>query len=208
MTLLPRLTVGLLAVVFSTTVALAAGSSLPPYTPPPLPLTQRAPSVADDSTAGYAVGNLWRYGGVVYQALQVTTGHATWSPVYAAQALPTDAVPTPLACYGNKALNASWLNGNWIDVSTSAGGTVTTIKFANGQPDVASLGRLIGGGLGYVSKVYDQCGAALDATQATAASQPVIRIDILTGGAPSIIFDSNIDGGGAGAKVAKYLVLP
>jgi lysophospholipase L1-like esterase len=207
-------------------VAWAAGASLPPFganTPLTLPngsttsfsaalasrpsqtVTQRAPTATDDLSSGYAIGHLWNFNGTIYQALQVTVGKAVWQPISAAQGLPTDAAATPLAAYSNRALNVAWLNGNWIDVSATAGGTATTIKFINGQPDIAALVKVIGGGLGYVSKWYDQSGSTLDATQTTATNQPTIRADVQTGGVPSIIFDSVINGG---TTTQKFLTLP
>lgn len=172
----------------------------------PQAVTRRAPAATDDSTAGYAIGDLWNYNGVIFQALQVGVKQATWAPVPAARGLPADVVATPSACYGSRALNSAWMNGNWIDVASAAGGLATTIKFINGEPDLESLQKVTAGGLGYISRWYDQCGAALDATQAEAANQPIVRADITTGGAPSVVFDSVINP--QVTTTQKYLILP
>lgn len=175
-------------------------------------LTNPTVTITDSAGTGATVaayarpGSLWRSGDKrIFRNLQNNLGNAAWAEVLGAYGLPGDLVTGARGIYGNRAMVTAWANGNWIDVSATAGGTATTIKFINGQPDIAGLAAVIGAGLGYVSKLYDQSGNAYDATQTTAANQPVIRLDITIGGVPAIVFDSVIDGG---SPVSKFLTLP
>lgn len=93
--------------------------------------------------------------------------------------LPVDAVPGVwTVAYGTCALTKKWFQGKLFDVT--AFGSTHTIRAVNGYPDVKTLAGLMGispaygsGGLS-ISKWYDQSGNGNDATQGTAASQPVV----------------------------------
>lgn len=90
--------------------------------------------------------------------------------------LPGDLYPGASALRGNKALTKAWLNGNAFDATRVSDTATATIKFINGQPDVATLNAFSGGINCRMTKRYDQSGNGNDAAQPTLLSAPLIRI--------------------------------
>jgi hypothetical protein len=63
-------------------------------------ITSRAPTQADDITAGFVVGNLWQWNGTIWQCVSNLAGGAVWQRV-ASLGLPLDSISTAaLVSYG------------------------------------------------------------------------------------------------------------
>jgi hypothetical protein len=185
-----------------------------------LPVSRRAPTASDDSTQGYAVGNLWNVPGLgLWQNIDATAGHAIWSRV-PNNVLPYDAVAGAniTSCYGTRKLRAGYTgyalqvtapatytySGNTLQVAYSS--TTTNIGFlADGSLDMRALAAAIGqpaaptaGGVGpqtwsaFVTTWYDQCGSNNATTTASGGAAPSISPLVLNHGNPVIGF---ADGG-------------
>lgn len=84
-----------------------------------------------------------------------------------------DAIPNIVAAYGMRRLRSAY-TGSILRIRESGGNTELDIgALANGDLDTAAAMAHIGGGSGYIVKWYDQSDNAYDASQTTAASQPL-----------------------------------
>ncbi len=75
--------------------------------------------------------------------------------------------------YSFRKLSSSY-SGNCIRVRRSSDNTETNIGFVNNTLDTASLLSFVGSANGFVTTWYDQSGNNINATQTTAANQPLI----------------------------------
>ena len=141
-----------------------AGVSAPPYVPPAVAVTLRAPGAADDLTTGRAVDDLWRALGTTWKATSVASGAAVWRVYYAAgQApLPGDAISaTPVAAVGTHKLYKAYA-GNWLVLTRSSDAATLTLGFVGGTGDFASgdtfcdAGGIPNANGCWVSTLYDQ----------------------------------------------------
>lgn len=81
---------------------------------------------------------------------------------------------TPLVAFSLRLLSSQY-TGNAIQVLRSSDGTKANIGFTSaGDLDTATLKAFVGSGNGYVSIWYDQSGNGYNATQTTAADEPII----------------------------------
>lgn len=100
------------------------------------------------------------------------------------------------AAYSLRLLRSTY-TGSAIKVRRSVGSpSEKDIGFVNNELDVADLESFCSGTDGFVVTWYDQSGNAIDASQATAASQPQIVSSgsvILENGKPSLDFDGSDD---------------
>jgi hypothetical protein len=181
----------------------------------------RSPTAQDDSSRGNQVGELWlnTVTDVIYQSSSVALGNATWASFYSATTLPCDLTiggQLPTICFGTKPLTVNWANGHLWDIACS-NSTTATINAIGGQTDIATLlgdinaaiaaGASGGNNLGcQISKWYDQSGNANNATQATSANQPWVRV--INSLAHNAYSGSQSTGGGAGTYSPEYLSLP
>ena len=92
-----------------------------------------------------------------------------------ASAPPTTVIPTTglLAAYGMRRLIASYA-GPAIRVRRSDNAEQDIGFTGAGHLNTAALASFLGAGTGFVTRLYDQSGRGMHATQATAARQPVI----------------------------------
>jgi hypothetical protein len=114
--------------------------------------------------------------GQLYSCSDATPHNAVWISV-SDPGLPGDAVASPMALYGMKALRADYQSGACIDVVRQSDSVVRTFYFTNGllvQTEIQDF--LSGGNVGRVSKWYDQSGNGRHATQTTNSNRPVLRI--------------------------------
>ncbi|QBL94716.1 hypothetical protein KSAC_25290 [Komagataeibacter saccharivorans] len=123
----------------------------------------RAPGPHDDTTKGYATGDIWQAGGQVWQAASVTAGSARWEPMVVAR--PADALAGHVVFAGGAVQMVSGYVGPAVDVETVQGGrrVVTTLAILpGGMLDQDTLRtRLAGrdaGTFATVLRVYDQSG--------------------------------------------------
>ena len=182
-------------------------------------VTKRGPSASDDSTKGYAVGNLWNVPGLgMWIAADVTPGAALWTSVQTG-ILPCDSIPSGaiLVCYGTRLMRAAYA-GKAMNVTTGTtysftgttisynwGSTTTDIGFrSDGSLDVKALGAAIGPvpalsvvagpqmWSAFVNTWYDQkSGTALNATATvTGGGAPSISPVFANSGNPYIGFAS------------------
>jgi hypothetical protein len=86
-------------------------------------------------------------------------------------------------------------NGNAFTVRRSSDNTTQDIGFSGNNIDTASLLSFVGAGSGYITKVYDQSGNALDLAQGTTAAQPRIVnsgvLDTVSGKASPVFTDAH-----------------
>ena len=104
-----------------------------------------------------------------------------------------DAYPGAAAAYSLRKLSSTY-NGSAIRVRRSSDNAETDIGFVNNELDTASLLSFCGAGNGFVTTWYDQSGNAINATQATSASQPqIVNLGVinLQGTKPAILFDGS-----------------
>lgn len=91
---------------------------------------------------------------------------------------------------------SSIYSGNCIRVRRSSDNTEQDIGFVNNILDTTTLLSFVGSGSGYVTTWYDQSGNIRNATQTTAANQPIIVSSgtlILLNSKPSLRFDGSND---------------
>jgi hypothetical protein len=153
--------------------------------------------------------SLWNTGKNWYQAASVIPGEARWSILPNKQALPCD-INSCFAAYGTRLLTNTYTAGSALDVINPVGGATVTLSFdADGVVDVRQVQALCGATGCRVVKVYDQgtCGTSCDATQPTAAGQPIIQALALDGNAPAIVFDDGLMNAAADGHKSS-LILP
>lgn len=99
------------------------------------------------------------------------------------------------AAYSLRKLRTAY-TGNAIRVRRASDNTEQNIGFVNNELDTASLTSFCSGTNGFVTTWYDQSGNGRDATQTTAANQPLIVSSgsvITENGKPSLQFDGSND---------------
>lgn len=97
------------------------------------------------------------------------------------------------AAYSLRLLRSAY-TGSAIRVRRASDNTEQDIGFVDGELDTSSLTTFCSGTDGFVKTWYDQSGNAIDASQATAASQPQIVSSgsvITENGNPTINFDTS-----------------
>ena len=202
------------AVAIAATATAAAAGALQPGSlrssngPVQATVTTRAPTSADDVTAGYVVGSLWNAPSGLFVAQQVTAGHAVWTASTIA-ALPIDAVggTAPIAAYGTRKLRAGY-TGFAINVVRASDSATLDVGFAaGGGLDTASLDAFSANTTLNVAIWYDQSGNANHATQTTATNRPSLSPTSYTGNVRSVVFDSQIDSSPS-AATQKWMTLP
>jgi hypothetical protein len=86
---------------------------------------------------------------------------------------PYDAIPSIAAAYGMRRLLTTY-TGSLLRLRRSSDNAEQDFGYVtNGDLDVAAIATFVGGGSGYVVTWYDQSGNGRNATQSTAASQPL-----------------------------------
>jgi prepilin-type N-terminal cleavage/methylation domain-containing protein len=103
------------------------------------------------------------------------------------------AIPSPAAAYGLRLLTASY-EGPAIRVVRSSDSTSRDIGFtSDGRLDTAALLSFVGSGSGAIDRWYDQTGRGAHATQAVAASRPLLVVSgvlqTTTNGSPQLAFN-------------------
>ena len=194
------LTVGITPQTFSTAShvwAKSSGTSSVVTAPLAVPLTvttKRAPTVTDDSTKGYAVGNLWNSSQGLFVAQDVTAGKASWTLSLVGNVLPCDAVTGALVCYGTKLMRTGYA-GKAYNVVRASDSTNQDIGFVNGDLDTKARDAFCQGTTCSIATVYDQSGNGNNCAQATGANQPVVNPQNDVNGVSSIVFDSVVNSG-------------
>lgn len=174
----PQLT----AAQMAATQALVSGGGNPLY------VTGRPPTPADDTAAGYKVGDTWAYGGAQWIARRVTAGAALWQPSQALVAPLGDMVPTGLlGIYGMQKLVNAYAGQCMQLTATISAATVTqdigfvAVTLVDGTTSYlcdyaaadAFAARCDSGTVCNVTKLYDQSGNTRDLVQATRANAPM-----------------------------------
>ena len=86
---------------------------------------------------------------------------------------PYDDVPSIVAAYGMRRLRSAY-TGNLLRLRRSSDDAESNFGFTgSGDLDTAAIATWLGANSGYIVTWYDQSGGARDATQATAANQPL-----------------------------------
>jgi hypothetical protein len=165
-----------------------------------IPVTKRAPAATDDSSVGYAVGNLWNVPGLgLWICADATVGKAIWSSVPTG-ILPLDSVPVVLHGWATRKLRSAYA-GAPLAV-TPTGGSSTDIPFDNtGNVSLTALALAAGPVLpvgttagpqmttASVTTEYDQTsGTALNMTVPSGAVAPQIAPLFQTAGSPFVGF--------------------
>jgi hypothetical protein len=88
-------------------------------------------------------------------------------------ALLLDLYPNAAAAYSLRKLRTAYA-GSAIRVRRSSDNTEQNIGFVNNILDTSALSTFCGGGNGFITTWYDQSGNARNATQTTAANQPLV----------------------------------
>lgn len=115
--------------------------------------------------------------------------HRRYSAAPSSYAL--DGVSNVKAAYSLRRLSSSY-SGSAIRVRRSSDSTEQDIGFSGENFDDASFSAFIGGGSGFVRKIYDQSGAGNDLGQATAGSQPQVTLSAQNSH-PVMTFDGTDD---------------
>lgn len=149
-------------------------------------VTQRAPNASD--ITGFTAGQSMWIGPAdeTWRLDSIQNGKAYWVPYSSPGYSAASAVSGAVVAYSTRRIVATW-TGNLFDVTRATDNTTVTVKvLPNGDPDVATLSAFLASanGLGYVSKWYDQSGAANDATQTLLGSMP--QIDMLNVVGPNV----------------------
>lgn len=149
----------------------------------------------------------WQYGGVVYNPVDLTPGAAVWVPVNggsaqgpAAVTYPVDAsgVTATTMCYGTMRLKQGYA-GNPL-VVTRADTTTLSVPFLGSFVDGAQADAFCAGTT-CTAHLLDQCGAAADSAEPSAATAPIwtgntlgisrpLVFDAQTAGLPAIVSKS------------------
>jgi probable HAF family extracellular repeat protein len=101
---------------------------------------------------------------------------------------PLDIVAGAVLAYSQRALSAAW-SSDAITIRRDSDDT--SMSFATNVTnaiDPAAVGTFIGGGAGFVTKLFDQSGHGADALEATAVNQPQWGASLI-GGKPGLIGD-------------------
>ena len=153
--------------------------------------TARPPGATDDGAHGYSVGDLWLFGGKVYQAKAVGTGIAVWQLQTAPYAPVCDLLGTPCkAAYGTYKLRTAYA-GNAFSVTRASDSTTSAVGFDTfGNANCAAVDAFCVGTTCSANTWYDQSGNAYDLAQATAANQPLMS-GVKVGTACGITFWGN-----------------
>jgi hypothetical protein len=131
-------------------------------------------------------------------AQMIIKAHANYRPyaVAVAQNLLLDDYPNALVAYSLRKLDNNY-TGSAIRVRRSNDNTEQDIGFtSSGDLDTASLKTFVGANSGFVTTWYDQSGNARNATQTTAANQPIIVSSgsiLRTNNLPTIRMNDNTD---------------
>jgi len=103
-----------------------------------------------------------------------------------------DAIPSIAAAYSSRRLRSAY-TGSLLRIRRSSDNTESDFGYtADGHLDTAAVASFIGGGSGYIVTWYDQSGNGYDATQTTAASQP-LYVSSGQNGRPVLRFDGTDD---------------
>jgi Alpha-L-arabinofuranosidase B, catalytic len=132
------------------------------------PVTMRPPMPTDNATRGYAVGDLWMFGGNLWRAEQVSAETASWTAVFNGAGPPLDAVSgaAPVAAYGTRRLRAAY-TGEALNVVRASDSTAIDIGFrGDGSLDTPRLDAFLASTVGRIVIWYDRSGAGNNATQA------------------------------------------
>lgn len=93
---------------------------------------------------------------------------------------PLDMVDGAAAAIGLRKLSTNWY-GKCCRIRRSSDNAEQDIDFRGLDFDVTAFSAFIGTGSGYITTIYDQSGNGHDATQAMAANQPVITLNVQNG---------------------------
>ena len=158
----------------------------------PLPLSQRAPTSADDTTLGYNIGSFWNANGRQWVAQSVGAATANWALQPPLNAPACDVVTGAVGCYGVYRLKANYA-GNAFQIQRNSDSTTLNIAFdVNGIASWASVDNFCAGTSCGVSIWYDQSGNGYNLAQATFASMPQIYADKI-GAQRGFTFGTNIN---------------
>lgn len=114
-----------------------------------------------------------------------------------------DAIPSIAAAYGMRRLLTSYTS-NLLRLRRSSDSTEQNFGYlANGDLDVAAIATFVGGGSGFVVTWYDQSGNGNNATQSTAANQP-LYVASGQNSKPTIRYDNSNDQLLLGDRSALY----
>lgn len=152
--------------------------------------TQRAPLQTDDSTKGYAVGNLWTYKGNTWALIDSTSGAADWQIQPKLSAPICDVASVCAGAYGVFRLKSSYA-GNAFQITRASDSATLNIPFdVNGIASFAMVDAFGAATTVGVSVWYDQSGNNYNLTQATSANMPQIDGTVV-GALRSISFNGN-----------------
>lgn len=121
-----RLTLLALAALLAALPAWGQSLTPGPAPVPTVPVTARAPGFSDDSTAGYAPGNTWLFGGTVYVNQIATPGAAQWLPT-PNPVLPLDAIGLHVNTVALAGAGTGYAVGEVVTLTGGAQVTVATI---------------------------------------------------------------------------------
>ncbi len=103
-----------------------------------------------------------------------------------------DAIPSIAAAYSSRRLRTAY-TGSLLRLRRSSDNTESDIGYtADGDLDTAAVAAFVGGGSGYIVNWYDQSSNGYNATQTTAASQP-LYVASGQNGRPVVRFDGSND---------------
>ncbi|MDY3551385.1 SGNH/GDSL hydrolase family protein [Gemmata sp. JC717] len=124
--------VAMLATAYPSQAFFLKGGAGRAVTPPATGfVTQRAPTVNDDSTKGYAAGMKWEFGGTVYNLTDPSPGAAVWQPMTGVTEYPLDDVPGAAVAWGTMKLRSAY-SGPAVSVQSKANDrSITGITQAN-----------------------------------------------------------------------------
>lgn len=106
------------------------------------------------------------------QLLQLGVGGGGVAP-----SLLLDTVTGAIGAYSTRKLRTAYA-GQCVNIRRSSDNATQDIGFVSGDFDATSFSSFIGGGSGFVTKWYDQSGAALDISQATTTQQPQLVLAV------------------------------
>ncbi len=140
----------------------------------------RAPTISDDQSIGYAANSTWLNAGNgdVWQCLASTTGAAAWQKTGASRALPLDAAPSAAAAYGVTRLRRAYA-GNAFQIKRLSDNTTLDVGFVNDVADFGAADAFCQGTTGVFAKWYDQSGNGLDAL--AGANPPRLTFNTVNG---------------------------
>lgn len=150
-----------------------------------LPVNMREPTGNDNSSA-YVVGqSLWRAPVGQLSQLQslMPTGKAQWTPISNPGPNPGSVI-SGAVFHGWTQRVVSGYTGNLFTLVRHTDGASLDIGQQNGYADFSLMAGFLSttGGIGYISKVYNQNGSGNDATQTLIASMPRVDMSTVVGG--------------------------